>query len=258
MIKPEDLLNAYDYLCFCAKQQIETIFTQKHQAELAAAFCNNWSYFMTPDTFSSAPKTLNNAQKILDMTDKPVKLQDIAARLDESHEFLRLSHLLLDYHPPVDLLPVSNLQSQSLKQNAKIMFILDKLRDMCKSYRNLTCKANTNEALQDLQLLKEFCNSYFWLGASLAPIRRKYLTFMQADKKRYLDRRRKNEKRIELYQKYQKISKTDREIFQKIAQEEDRLAPEGISFPACTPEAYRVWKHRAIKSGKLSLNIGKK
>ena len=97
MIKPEDLLNAYDHLCLYAKQQIETIFTQKHQAELAAAFCNNWSYFMTPDTFSSAPKTLNNAQKILDMADKPVKLQDIAARLDESHEFLRLSHLLLDY-----------------------------------------------------------------------------------------------------------------------------------------------------------------
>ena len=34
MIKPEDLLNAYDHLCLCAKQQIETIFTQNTKLSL--------------------------------------------------------------------------------------------------------------------------------------------------------------------------------------------------------------------------------
>ena len=65
MIKPEDLLDAYDSLCINAQKKIEAIFVRADQKKFAVAFKDNWSYFMIPPPSPMPPETLKMDQIIL-------------------------------------------------------------------------------------------------------------------------------------------------------------------------------------------------
>jgi hypothetical protein len=78
MIKPEDLLDAYDSLCINAQKKIEAIFARANQKEFAVAFKDNWSYFMIPPPPSMPPETLKMDQIILDASGNTSDLQTVA------------------------------------------------------------------------------------------------------------------------------------------------------------------------------------
>lgn len=258
MIKPEDLLDAYDSLCICTQQKIEALFTKSGEKKLAAAFRGNWSYFMTSEASSLPPETLNMDQGILDASGTPVDLQTVAKSLDEPHVFLRLSHLLLDYSTPIDLLPASSSLQQNSKRNRMIRSLLEQLRLMSEAYYRLQRCKNADAAQQDLQLLGEFCKSYFWLGDSLAPIREKYAKFAQGDENRYYKRRSKNRFRINLYLKCKEKGMNDKKAFAKISQEEARLSGTDTTLASCPPDSYRAWKCRMIARGLLPCSLKEK
>ena len=258
MIKPEDLLDAYDSLCINAQKKIEAIFVRADQKKFAVAFKDNWSYFMIPPPSSMPPETLKMDQIILDASGNTSDLQTVAKNLNEPHVFLRLSHLLLDYSEPIDLLPVSCSLSQNSKYAKKISDLLKQLRRMCKSYRDLQNNVRGDAEDQDLNILGEFCKTYFWLGDSLAPVREKYARLLQGDKNRYKLLREKDLMRVDLYKKYWLEGLNDKEIFVKMNRDEVKLLSEGKTTRQCSITSYRQWKSRAIKSGKLPKKYLKK
>ena len=256
MLKPEDLLEAYNSLCLCTLVKIETLFLTYRNKDVAMGFKANLEYFMRIDTPHEIPGTLDTQQAITDAFGNSVDLK-------EPQPFLRLSHLLLDYDKPINILPPCSPRLKSSSMYEAITALMDHLRCMGETYRRFqsdekaedhqkTFVGDSVEESPDLKLLGEFCKSYFWLGESLSPIREEYTKFLQSDTKRYKLLREKDVMRVELYKKFWTADNTDEEIFRAMNREEMKLLDEGKTTRQCSISSYRAWKSRAIKSGKLS------